>query len=275
MQPARVVGLQDETPPRAPLPPSRSDLAAGLDVADAARYRALRHVPGCIDELNVAGRRVLEVGFGNGAEAELLARRGARYSGLDIDPAAVDLVAARLNVRGLTYDALRHGDAAQLPWPSHSFDVVFAHGLLDRVDDVDSVQRELQRVLLPGGQLVVMVRSRRSWHYQVSLRTVRRAGVVARVPLAAAGVRFRGPAGARLAAARAEGLRRALAPEAFLDWGEQPDRAPRRTYTRRELEAALPGFTLSRVHRHVAPVALGPLARWSGWHLWAHLTPRV
>jgi SAM-dependent methyltransferase len=273
MQPATVVGLQDETPASAPLPvPSRSEFATGIDRADAARYRALRHVRGCLDELNVAGRRVLEVGFGAGAEAELFVRGGARYSGLDIDQAAVDLAVARMKVRGLTYDALRHGDAGDLPWPSHSFDVVFAHGLLDRVDDVARVQAELQRVLLPGGQLVVMVRTRRSWHYQVRLRTLRRAGVIARYPLAAAVVRVGGPAGRRLAAARSDGLRGALDPDAFLDWGEQADRAPRRTYSKRELEAALTGFTVTRAHQHVAPV--GPLSRWLGWHLWVHLTPR-
>ena len=274
MQPANVVGLP-ESHASAPLPAeSRIERLTTIDRADRERYAALRHVAGCLDEIGVAGRRVLEVGMGDGAEAEQLIRRGARFSGLDIDPGVVAHVAARMKARDLPYDALRHGDVADLPWPSHSFDVVFSHGLLDRIDDLARAEAELHRVLRPGGQLVVMVRARRSWRYHVSLHLARRAGLVLRYPLARAGVRFRGPVGDQLRLARQQGLRAALDDASLLRFAEGSDRAPGRVFTRREIETAFASFSVSRTHQHVAPRALGPLGRRLGWHLWVHLTPR-
>ncbi|MCX4454164.1 hypothetical protein OOK58_19045 [Streptomyces sp. NBC_01728] len=44
---------------------------------DAFNYRLEAHIPGCLDGLDVAGRRVLEIDLGQGAESEQLIRRGA------------------------------------------------------------------------------------------------------------------------------------------------------------------------------------------------------
>jgi SAM-dependent methyltransferase len=211
------------------------------------------------------------VGLGSGAEAEQLIRRGARVSGLDVDPAVVEHVARRLHDRDLAYDALRHGDVADLPWPDDSFDVIFSHGLLDRIDDVSRAAAEFRRVLRPGGQLVVMVRARRSWRYRVTIPALR-AGLTALVPLARVGVPVPGRAGTLLAAARREGRRAAFADPVLLAVHDGADRAPRRVLGNRELAAALEGFTVSRRHQYVGPRALGPLTRWAGWHLWLHLT---
>lgn len=273
MQPANVVGLPEGHAGAPPLT-DRTHRLAALDAADAARYAVLRHVPTCLEEIGVAGRRVLEVGMGDGAEAEQLVRRGARFSGLDIDAAVVEGVAARFKERNLPYDALRHGDVSDLPWPDHSFDVVFSHGLLDRVDDLARAQAELHRVLRPGGQLVVMVRARRSWRYRYTVRVQRPLGLALRYPLARLGVRFGGPAAPHLAVARTRGLRAAMAGDALLDWGADADRAPRRVFSSRDVAQAFPSFTVSRAHQHLAPRGLGPFAPVLGWHLWVHLTPR-
>jgi hypothetical protein len=76
-----------------------------------------------------------------------------------------------------------------------------------------------------------------------------------------------------VAAARADGLRTALRADALLDWGDDADRAPRRVFSRREVAAAFPSFTVSRAHQHLAPRGLGILSPALGWHLWVHLTP--
>jgi SAM-dependent methyltransferase len=274
MQPANVVGLPEAHASAHLLAESRTQRLAASARADRQRYAALRHVPACLDEIGVAGRRLLEVGMGDGAEAEQLIGRGARFSGLDIDATVVASVATRLKDRDLPYDALRHGDVNDLPWPDQSFDVVFSHGLLDRVDDLARAQAELHRVLRPGGQLVVMVRARRSWRYLVTVRVQRRLSVLARLPLARLGVRGGGPAAVHVDTARARGLREALQADALLDWGADADRAPRRVFARHDLAAAFPSFTVSRVHQHLAPRGLRVLAPALGWHLWVHLTPK-
>jgi hypothetical protein len=43
------------------------------------RYRNERHLPGCLADLNLVGRQVLEIGLGEGADAEQLIRHGARW----------------------------------------------------------------------------------------------------------------------------------------------------------------------------------------------------
>jgi SAM-dependent methyltransferase len=274
MQPANVVGLPDAHGSAQLLADARAQRLATYDRVDRERYAALAHVPACLEEIGVAGRRVLEVGMGDGAEAEQLVRSGARLSGLDIDAAVVAAVAARLKDRELTYDALRHGDVSDLPWPDHSFDVVFSHGLLDRVDDLARAQSELHRVLRPGGQLVVMVRARRSWRYQLTVRVQRRAAVLVRYPFVRLGAGRSGPARPHLERARAEGLRAALDADALLDWGGDADRAPRRVFTRREVAEAFGSFTVSRTHQHHGPRGLRSLDPVLGWHLWVHLTPK-
>ena len=51
---------------------------------DRFRYREEAHIPACLDAMDVAGKRTLEIGIGQGAESEQLIRRGARWSGLDL-----------------------------------------------------------------------------------------------------------------------------------------------------------------------------------------------
>ena len=43
---------------------------------DRFRYQNERHLPTCIAALNVAGKKVLEIGLGEGSDSELLIRQG-------------------------------------------------------------------------------------------------------------------------------------------------------------------------------------------------------
>lgn len=67
----------------------------------------------------LAGRRILDVGCGRGALAQVLASRGAQVAG--IDPAAGAIEAARAAVPEARFDV---GGAEQLPYPGGSFDGV-------------------------------------------------------------------------------------------------------------------------------------------------------
>ena len=70
---------------------------------DQFRYRNERHLPACIDALNVADKKVLEIGLGEGAESERLIRQGAHWSGVDLTAEAVERVRTRLTLRELPY----------------------------------------------------------------------------------------------------------------------------------------------------------------------------
>src|SRR5690348_5453770 len=83
---------------------------------DRFRYQNERHLPTCVDALNVSGKQVLEIGLGEGSDSELLIRRGARWSGVDLTAESVERVRARLTLRNLPHEELRQGIVLALPF---------------------------------------------------------------------------------------------------------------------------------------------------------------
>lgn len=102
----------------------------------------------------------LEVGFGLGAFLLLVARRtGAKVTGIDMDPMAVEFVARRAKVLGIRVD-LRTG-ALESP-SSKDLPTLASAGLMHVVEHLYEPVRELARVrehLRPGGCVLVEVPS--------------------------------------------------------------------------------------------------------------------
>jgi ubiquinone/menaquinone biosynthesis C-methylase UbiE len=250
---------------------------------DEWRYTTEYHIPSCLDDLHVAGKSVLEIGLGQGAESEQLIRRGATWSGVDLTSEAVHRTETRLRLRGLDFAEIRQGSVLDLPFDNDQFDLVFSHGVLHHVPDIHGAQREIYRVLKPGGELVVMLYARHSLNYQVAIRIVRRAGLLAAYPLWQLGaIKPRGMLAEHLQRAKAAGLLQYLELESFTHRStDGPANPYARVYSRHELQRAFPLFRLVRAQKHYAhapPLALGKARRSAqfqrllGWHLWAHLT---
>lgn len=248
---------------------------------DAWRYSQEGHIPACLDRIDWRGRKVLEIGLGQGAESEQLIRRGARWSGLDLTRESVDRVRARLAVRELPHEELRQGSALAIPWPDDSFDIVFSHGVLHHIPDIASAQAEIHRVLKPGGTLVAMLYARTSLNYQVSIRVVRRVALAAAYPLRRMKPLRASPLLRRhLDNAERVGLRRYLALDSFTHRStDGPDNPYARVYSPREVAEEFGDFGLvdsykRYLHAPPLPVHGLPGERWLGWHLWVHLRAR-
>lgn len=97
----------------------------------------------------LAGKRVLDVGCGDGALTEKLARLGADAVGVDVDPG---MIAAAKVRSGASYQI---ADAAALPFADGAFDRVIAMTVLCVCDEPDKMVKEMARVLRPGGRLVI------------------------------------------------------------------------------------------------------------------------
>jgi ubiquinone/menaquinone biosynthesis C-methylase UbiE len=140
------------------------------------RYSTEWHIPKVIDFERWRDRDVLEVGCGLGTDAVNFARHGARYTGLDLTEASIELVRRRFALEGLTGD-LRTADAEKLPFADASFDLVYSHGVLHHTPDTQRAIDEVHRVLRPGGVAMVMLYHKSSFNYRINIMTFRRLGV--------------------------------------------------------------------------------------------------
>jgi ribosomal protein L11 methyltransferase len=82
-----------------------------------------------LDELDLAGRRVADVGCGSGVLAIAAARRGAEVVAVDVDAAAVEVTRENAARNGVELD-VRHGSVEVLDGP---VDLVVANLLTDTV----------------------------------------------------------------------------------------------------------------------------------------------
>ncbi|MFE9092932.1 class I SAM-dependent methyltransferase [Streptomyces sp. NPDC007264] len=250
---------------------------------DAGKYRLESHIPECLDRLDVAGRRVLEIGLGQGAESEQLIRRGARWSGVDLTDTAVRRTGMRLALRGLPHEGLHRASVLDLPFPDDSFDLVFSHGVLHHVPDVLTAQREIHRVLKPGGELVVMLYARWSLNYLLSIAVVRRAALLSAYPLVRCGLLRRPHSllAAHVANARRRGLLRYLRMSDFVHRStDGPGNPFSRVYDVRRVSRHFPLFEVRHAEKrfmHAPPLPVHGMTgeRLLGWHLWVHLDART
>ncbi|MCK6556206.1 class I SAM-dependent methyltransferase [Candidatus Binatia bacterium] len=104
------------------------------------------------------GLRILDVGCGTGFVMDLLAGHlGPRdlIVGVDQSPGMLRRAGAKLAAPQLGRCVFVRGDAAKLHFRDGSFDMLAANSLLHHCFDYRAVIRELDRVLKPGGYLVL------------------------------------------------------------------------------------------------------------------------
>jgi len=103
---------------------------------------------------SAGGRRVLDVGCGDGVLAASLAGRGAQVFGVDASLGMI--AAARLRAQaGQTDGHFAVAHAERLPFEADSFDAVAAITLLCFIPNAAAAISEMNRVLKPGGRLIL------------------------------------------------------------------------------------------------------------------------
>jgi ubiquinone/menaquinone biosynthesis C-methylase UbiE len=101
------------------------------------------------------GQLVADIGCGSGLYIGLALNRGANSIGVDYSSQMLKLTRARLKEFDPTLYHLKEGDSHRLPLKDDACDWVLAVGLLDYVEDLDTVLTELHRVLKSGGQVIM------------------------------------------------------------------------------------------------------------------------
>ena len=113
-----------------------------------------------------AGQRALDVCCGTGDLALGLAQRGARVTGLDFSERMLAIAERKISVMRRqkpagapqAWPAPRYvqGDAQRLPFADNAFDMVTVGYGLRNLASWETGLREMQRVVKPGGRLVVL-----------------------------------------------------------------------------------------------------------------------
>ena len=118
------------------------------------RYRQQGWAPGYFGFNRFAGKKVLEIGVGQGTDLMQFAKAGAQCYGVDITDNHLALTRRNFELRGRQVD-LRRADATQLPFPDGYFDCVYSFGVLHHIPEIEKVLAETHRVLKPGGEVMV------------------------------------------------------------------------------------------------------------------------
>jgi ubiquinone/menaquinone biosynthesis C-methylase UbiE len=117
--------------------PASHDLAATRLIRMLAAFEKL-----------AVGAQVMEVGCGAGRQARTLKNLRPELQVFGCDLSQLAIAEARKYNDGVGYEV---SDAARLPYVDARFDAVMLFDVLEHVPDVESVMREVARVLKPGG----------------------------------------------------------------------------------------------------------------------------
>jgi len=144
------------------------------------RYETEWHIPLLIPFAEARGKKVLEIGCGNGADGVLFAEHGAKYTGVDLTQAAIDATRKHFEAAGLS-GTFQIENAEGLSFADQSFDMVYSYGVLHHTPHPATAINEVLRVLKPGGRAIVMLYHKRSFNYIARILIFMRLRVLAKI----------------------------------------------------------------------------------------------
>lgn len=98
-----------------------------------------------------AEKDVLDLGCNTGYGSRIIKASGARVTGVDVSPEAIDLARKKYGSGGIEFLCF---DGRDLPFADRSFDIVTGFKLLERITDHRQFFAEIRRVLRPGGRVI-------------------------------------------------------------------------------------------------------------------------
>jgi len=101
--------------------------------------------------------RVLDFGCGSADITMACHVAGFEMHGVDVSERMISIARARFGAHGIPFTLLESGDRLRLPYPGESFNAEIASSVLEYVHDPLDCLKELARVSIPGGVLILTV----------------------------------------------------------------------------------------------------------------------
>lgn len=114
----------------------------------------------CVKKRVPAGKKILDIGCGDGYLMHLLSPEAHSVTGIDPERTAVQL--ARKMLSGNQNCTVTHGDAYEIPFEDQSFDVVVMADVIEHLEDDKRSCREAARVVVPDGLVLMSTPKRRT-----------------------------------------------------------------------------------------------------------------
>lgn len=123
-------------------------------------------IPGFFDFAGLTGKRVLEIGVGNGIDAVEMLRNGARYTGVDITQNHLELTRRYMEIVEKEVagevEALIEGDLLHAEMAGN-YDTAYSFGVLHHIAHERDYLQRIHELLRPGGDLRIAVYSKYSF----------------------------------------------------------------------------------------------------------------
>ena len=135
-------------------------------------WQRLRHI---IDVFigAIGGLDILEFGCNIGGSSVVLASIGGNVTSVDISANNISLARLNLARHGIRDDQVIHvPDTRHLPFQDGCFDLITCNSVLEYIpsDMLPSILNELDRVLRPGGRVLILGTSNRLWPREIHSR---------------------------------------------------------------------------------------------------------
>ncbi|ACF15163.1 Methyltransferase type 11 [Chloroherpeton thalassium ATCC 35110] len=132
------------------------------------RYKTEWHIPQLVPFEQSKGKKVLEIGCGNGADGYMFAKNGAIYTGVDLTETAVQTTQKHFELLGAN-GTFQVENAEKLSFADNSFDIVYSHGVLHHTQNPPDTFKEVHRVLKPGGTAIIMLYHKNSFNHYIRI----------------------------------------------------------------------------------------------------------
>ena len=126
------------------------------------RYKRLEYLPRNIKFSKYKGKKVLEIGCRIGMDLARFAQEGAKVTGIELSNSCIETARKYFTMKNLSGKFLEM-NGEDLKFEKQSFDLVYAHGVIQYTPDSRRMAKEIHRVLKDGGETILMAYNQFSW----------------------------------------------------------------------------------------------------------------